>query len=61
MRVESLEAQSSKRSHKRVSAKWILHNIGYWGEVTADDIQKELEERLADPAWYDSIKDGSLP
>ena len=38
-----------------------FHHINYWDGMTADDIQKELEERLADPAWYDSIKDGSLP
>ena len=58
---ESLEVQSSKRRNKRSSAKWIFHHINYWDGMTADDIQKELEERLADPAWYDSIKDGSLP
>ena len=57
---ESLEAQSSRRSHMWVSARWILHNVGCSVETRAAEIQKQLEARLADRDWYDSIKDGTV-
>ena len=57
---ESLEAQSARRTHKWVSARWILHNVGIAGETTARKIKKKLEKRLSDPSWYSSIRDGRL-
>ena len=56
---EWLEAESSRPQWKRV-VRWILHNVNVTGEAAADVIQKKLETRLADPAWYSSVKDGSL-
>ena len=55
---EWLEAQSSRRRWNRVT-KWTLYNIGIQGEATSDAIRERLETRLADPAWYESVKGGS--
>ena len=48
---ESLAEQSYKRT-KHLSAKRLLEAVGIRDGTTPDEIREALEERLADPDWY---------